>query len=215
MMVKILKIMISPTLMRKIKHCTLAMLWLKVTTIAQHVWNLGYDPHEDRHHFDANPDPDRWIGIRIRIRIGIKTMLIHNNVRKNLTVISIWLCVSADWSCKGRLVELGEGMRTCIWGSAVEVLFTLCRRRRIVKKNTLMVNLPQLNWASVYLLHSKKRVRERDHESSFLSIFLLNLTVSPHKPTTPSIKFWRIQYIDTACQVPPYILFDPDSTAEG
>jgi hypothetical protein len=43
---------------------------------------LGYDPHEDRHCFDANPDPDldrHQHENSDRIRIGIKKMPIHNN----------------------------------------------------------------------------------------------------------------------------------------
>ncbi len=49
----------SLTLTRKIQHCKLAKLWLKVflkNRICKHV--LNQDPHEDRHHFDANSDSD-------------------------------------------------------------------------------------------------------------------------------------------------------------
>ncbi len=48
------------TLLRKIKHCKLAKLWLKVKQFGfSKMCETWWDSHEDRHyHFDANPHPD-------------------------------------------------------------------------------------------------------------------------------------------------------------
>jgi hypothetical protein len=61
MLSKILKNMTSGTLMRKKKHTGSKLTKLLLNVIKNpifHVCNLGKDPLEDRHHVDANPDPD-------------------------------------------------------------------------------------------------------------------------------------------------------------